>query len=100
MMQRKQGRIWPIWAGKLGSSAVFARRLSPSDLHLFRSLKHWLDKKKLRRGINHLRRELAGWFASNNNEFYEREIDLLRRVGRIASRETEKKRGEEEIDVI
>jgi histone-lysine N-methyltransferase SETMAR len=50
--------------------------LSPSDFHLFRSLEHWLNKKKFR-NINHLRRELTTFFESKDDEFYERGIDLL-----------------------
>jgi len=50
--------------------------LSPSDFHLFRSLEHWLNKKKFR-DINHLRRELTNFFRSKGLEFYRRGIDLL-----------------------
>jgi histone-lysine N-methyltransferase SETMAR len=50
--------------------------LSPSDCHLFRSLEHFLKKKKFR-NITHLRRELTNWFESKDREFYERGIDLL-----------------------
>jgi len=50
--------------------------LSPSDFHLFRSLEHWLNKKKFR-NIEHLRRELTAFFASKNQEFWHRGIDLL-----------------------
>jgi histone-lysine N-methyltransferase SETMAR len=50
--------------------------LSPSDFHLFRSLEHFLNKKKFR-DIEHLRRELTNFFESKDNEFYERGIDLL-----------------------
>ncbi|KAJ1355085.1 hypothetical protein KIN20_012355 [Parelaphostrongylus tenuis] len=55
----------------LGSSVVFAGSVSvwfPS----LQIIEHWLDKKKFR-DINHLCRELTGWFASRNSEFYERE---------------------------
>ncbi|KAJ1355158.1 hypothetical protein KIN20_012462 [Parelaphostrongylus tenuis] len=59
----------------LGSSVVFAGSVSvwfPS----LQIIEHWLDKKKFR-DINHLCRELISWFASRNNEFYERGMDLL-----------------------
>jgi histone-lysine N-methyltransferase SETMAR len=50
--------------------------LSPSDYHLFRSLEHFLNKKKFQ-NIDHLHRGLTTFFESKENEFYERGIDLL-----------------------
>ncbi|KAJ1355624.1 hypothetical protein KIN20_013092 [Parelaphostrongylus tenuis] len=45
-VQRNKEEVERYRLGALGSSTVFARRLSPSDFHLFRSLEYWLDKKK------------------------------------------------------
>ena len=50
--------------------------LSPSDFHLFRSLEHFLNKKKFRNS-GHLRRELTVFFESKDQAFWNRGIDLL-----------------------
>ncbi|KAJ1345519.1 hypothetical protein KIN20_000073 [Parelaphostrongylus tenuis] len=58
MISRCQGskeEVNRFWLGALGSSTVFVRSV-PVRFYLFRSLEHWLDKKKFR-DINHLRRE-------------------------------------------
>lgn len=49
---------------------------SPSDFHLFRSLEHFLNKRKFR-NIEHLRRRLTSFFESKDLEFWRRGIDLL-----------------------
>lgn len=50
--------------------------LSPSDYHLFRSLEHFLSKRKFR-NINQLRQGLVSFFDSKGVEFWRQGIDLL-----------------------
>lgn len=56
--------------------APYSPDKSPSDFHLFRSLKNWLKGRRFN-SVNEVRMGIQEFFDSKDTEFYERGINNL-----------------------